>query len=174
MKDYNEPYKTEPIHVLIISDRLFDRAKSLAEYLRGTGNFKVIGLAENMQQAINLVQDCSFDYLIIAGYLKVERTYEVIAELQKQQKEFLTVQWAMIDSLITGFCQHYKIPLKFERTLPMPEFISFLNTHKNDPRPQCPEETQETKTISNQNISLFSLLKKVFRRISGSPSMLLL
>ena len=119
------------IHVLIISDRLLNQANALAKYLSSTGSINVVGLAENKQQALNIAKDYSFDYLIIAGYLKAERTYEVIAELQEQRKEFLSVQWAMLDPLITCFCQRYKIPLKFERTLPMADFVSFLNAHKN-------------------------------------------
>ena len=123
--------KNNQINALIISDRLLNQANALAKYLSSTGSINVVGLAENKQQALSIAQDFSFDYLIIAGYLKVERTYEVIAELQKQRKEFLPVQWAMLDSLITTFCQRYGIPLKFERTLPMADFVSFLNAHKN-------------------------------------------
>ncbi|MEL7658854.1 MAG: hypothetical protein AAGU75_23430, partial [Bacillota bacterium] len=72
----------------------------------------------------------SFDYLIIAGYLKSEYNYGVIAELQKQRKKFLPVQWAILDELIFTFCQRYKIPLKFERTLPMANFVSYLEQVK--------------------------------------------
>ena len=80
-------------------------------------------------------------YLIIAGYLKIEYNYSVIAELRRQNKAFIAVQWAIIESLINGFCQSYKIPLKFERTLPMADFVSFLDTHKNNPLPDFGEET---------------------------------
>jgi hypothetical protein len=128
------------IHVLIISDRLLNQANALAKYLSSTGCIHVVGLAENKQQALSIAKDHSFDYLIIVGYLKMEYTYEVIAELQKQQKEFLPVQWAILDSLIFTFCQRYKIPLKFERTLPITEFVSFLAAHKNDPRSHHIEE----------------------------------
>ena len=119
--------------VLIISDRLLDEAKVLAGYLRCTGLIDVVGIAKNKQQALSIAQKYAFDYLIIAGYLKIEYNYSVIAELQKQQKEFLPVQWAILDSLITTFCQRYKIPLRFERTLPMDDFVSFLNAHKKTP-----------------------------------------
>lgn len=119
------------IHVLIISDRLLNQANALANYLRSTGSIHVSGLAENKQQALRIAKDHSFDYLVIVGYLKMEYTYDVIAELQKQQKEFLPVQWAILDSLIATFCQRYQIPLKFERTLPMADFVSFLNAHKS-------------------------------------------
>lgn len=132
MQDNSYPFKNKKIHVLIISDRLLNQANALAKYLSSTGNINVVGLAENKQQALSIAKDHSFDYLIIVGYLKMEYTYEVIAELQKQQKEFLPVQWAILDSLIVTFCQRYKIPLKFERTLPITDFISFLNAHKND------------------------------------------
>lgn len=119
------------IHVLIISDRLLNQANALANYLCSTGSIHVIGLAENKQQALSIAKDHSFDYLVIVGYLKMEYTYNVIAELQKQQKEFLPVQWAILDSLIATFCQRYQIPLQFERTLPMADFVSFLNAHKS-------------------------------------------
>jgi len=123
--------KNNQIHVLIISDRLLNQANALANYLSSTGSIHVVGLAENKQQALSIAKDHSFDYLVIVGYLKMEYTYNVIAELQKQQKEFLPVQWAILDSLITTFCQRYRIPLQFERTLPMADFVSFLNAHKS-------------------------------------------
>jgi len=123
--------KDNQIHVLIISDRLLNQANALANYLSSTGSIHVIGLAENKQQALSIAKDHSFDYLVIVGYLKMEYTYNVIVELQKQQKEFLPVQWAILDTLITTFCQRYQIPLKFERTLPMADFVSFLNAHKS-------------------------------------------
>ncbi len=127
--------KSQKIRVLIISDRLSDRAKALAEYLRRTDRIDVVGLAENKQQALNIARSSAFDYLIIAGYLKAECNYDIIAELQEQQKEFLPVHWAILDSLIVHFCLYYNIPLKFERTLPMADFVGFLDAHKNDPVP---------------------------------------
>ena len=107
---------TNQIHVLIISDRLVDHARALTEYFRNIENINVIGFAENRQQVLQIAQDHPFKYLIIAGYLDKERNYEVIAELQQQQKRFLVVHWAMLDELIEYFCCRYKIPLKFERT----------------------------------------------------------
>lgn len=99
--------------------------------MSSTGNIHVVGLAENKQQALSIAKDHSFDYLVIVGYLKMEYTYNMIAELQTQQKEFLPVQWAILDPLIATFCQRYRIPLQFERTLPMADFVSFLNAHKS-------------------------------------------
>jgi ActR/RegA family two-component response regulator len=130
-RDYQD--NNEKISVLILSDRLSKQAKALAEYLRGTDTVHVVGLAEDRQQALGIAKEHTFEYLVIAGYLKAERTYEVIAELKGQQKKFIAVQWAMLDSLITGFCQRYKIPLKFERTKPMGDFVAFLEAHRNDP-----------------------------------------
>ena len=160
MTVYNDSLKSNPIHVLIISDRLLNQAKSLAEYLHSTENFNVIGLAENENHALELAQNHSFDYLIIAGYLQAERTYHVIAELQKQEKEFLPVQWAMLDPLITTFCQRYGIPLKFERTLPMVDFVSFLNAHKNDSISHGTGEAKNNtprpkKSVSNRSRKFF-------------------
>jgi hypothetical protein len=123
------------IKILILSDRLHDEAKVLAGYLRCTGGFEVAGIAGDRQQALKIAQKQVFDYLIIAGYLKIEYNYGVIAELQRQKREFVTIQWAILDSLITTFCQRYDIPLKFERTRPLADFVEFLSTHKNDPLP---------------------------------------
>ncbi len=139
MKEINYSLKSNQIRVLILSDRLLNEAKVLAGYLRCTGSIDVVGLAENKQQALRIAKYHSFDYLIIAGYLKREYTYGVIVELQQQQKEFLPVQWAILDSLINGFCQRYRISLKFERTRPMADFVSFLDAHKDDPIPSCME-----------------------------------
>jgi len=117
---------SKKVKVLIISDRLQYQAKALADYLSGTGNIDVIGLAESRQQALTIAEDHHIDFLIIAGYLKSEYNYSVIAELQKQRKNFLPVQWAILDELIFLFCQRYNIALKFERTLPMADFVSYL------------------------------------------------
>ena len=131
MKGSSNSKKSKKIHVLIISDRLLNQAKELAKGLSSTDSIHVVGLAENIQQALSIAKDHSFDYLIIVGYLKMEHTYDVIEQLQKQKNEFLPVQWAILDPLIFTFCQYYKIPLKFERTLPITDFASFLVAHKN-------------------------------------------
>jgi PleD family two-component response regulator len=135
MKENNDSYKGRKIRVLIISDRLFDRAQVLAEYLQSTGSIEVVGLAVDRRQALLIAQEHSFDYLIIAGYLKAEYSYSVISELQRQQRKFLSVQWSMLDSLIAAFCQRYRISLKFERTRSMEEFARFLEEHIDDPIP---------------------------------------
>lgn len=140
MKDHSCPLKRKKIRVLILSDRLLDEAKVLAGYLRCTGSFDVVGTARSRQQALTIAQEHSFDYLVIAGYLKSEYTYSVINELQKKQKDFLAVHWAILDSLITTFCQRYKIPLRFERTRSMEDFADFLEMHRNDPIPFYAEE----------------------------------
>ncbi|HML37939.1 MAG TPA: hypothetical protein PKA19_11055 [Bacillota bacterium] len=124
-----EKSKSYQIRVLIISDRLQSQAMALAKYLRDVGSIDVLGIAESRQQVLEIAQEHSFDYLIIAGYLRVEHTYGVIAELQREGKEFLTVQWAILDSLISDFCQRYGISLKFERTRPMEDFVKFLDVH---------------------------------------------
>lgn len=135
MHNHTDLSRCKKIRVLIISDRLFDQAKALAEYLCRTERIDVVGLAVNKQQVLRIAQENSFDYLVIAGYLKAEFTYGVITELQKQQKKFLAVQWSMLDSLITDYCERYKIPLKFERTRLMEDFVNFLEAHINDPIP---------------------------------------
>ncbi len=118
--------RSEKIKVIIISDRLLQEAKVLADYLTSTESIEVVGLAESKQEALSLAQDTTFDFLIIAGFLKPEQNYSVIAELQKQHKKFLPVQWAILDELIDTFCQRYKISLKFERTLKLADFVSYL------------------------------------------------
>lgn len=132
MKDNKSPIDSKKIRILIITDRLLKQASELADYLQGTGKIEVVGLAENKQQVLDISKDYDFDYLIIAGYLKSEYNYSVIAELQKQKKEFLPVQWAILDPLTSTFCLNYEIPLKFDRTLPMADFVRFLIAHKND------------------------------------------
>lgn len=118
--------KEKKIKVVILSDRLLDEAKVLAGYLRCTGRVEIVGIARNRRQVLSLVLNHTFDYLIIAGYLKVESTYNVIAELQLRQIKFLPVQWAILDELIFTLCHRYNISLKFDRTLPMMDFVSYL------------------------------------------------
>lgn len=164
MNNNNEPYKDKQIQVLIITDRLVDQAKVLAEYLQGTNNFEVVGLTENKQQALSIAEYNFFDYLIIAGYLKDETTYDVIAELQKRGKNFLVVQWSMIDSLITNLCLRYKIPLKFERTFPVEDIVRFLEVHKDDPIPSYQKDAQDNdQSLSIGSSVNKSILKKFLR-----------
>lgn len=115
-----------------MTDRLQDQANALAEFLKQSVFFEVVGFAENKQQVHSIAEYRNFDYLIIAGYLKNETNYHVIAELRKKFKRFQPVQWAINDSLINIFCLRYKIPLKFERTRPIEEFADFLKNHKYD------------------------------------------
>jgi hypothetical protein len=124
--------RDKKIKVLIISDRLQNQAKTLAEYLSHAEGIDVVGLAENRQQALSIARNHAFDYLIIAGYLKSEHNYLVIKELQEQRKMFLPVQWAILDDLIFTFCRRYNISLKFERTLPMADFVSYLEQVKSN------------------------------------------
>jgi hypothetical protein len=132
MEDKDIKRRSRLIRVLILSDRLEDQSKALASFLNGTETVEVIGIAEDKQQALDLAGKDNFDYLLIAGYLKKEYNYEVIEDLQRRGKKFLTVQWSILDPLIAEFCRRYKIPLKFERTLPMAEFVIFLEEHRHD------------------------------------------
>lgn len=119
--------------VLIISDRLMEQARVLEQYINNIEEFEVIGLAENKQNALQILKSQTLDYLIIAGYLKDWSNYSIIEHLQSLQYSFHIVHWAILDSLINTICMKYKIPLKFDRTLPLIEFIQFLKEHVNDP-----------------------------------------
>ena len=123
----------DDIKLLIISDRLQDKAKALAEYLCTLEGFKVLGIGAERQEVLEIADSSDFDYLIVAGYLRNERSYQVIQDLKKRSVRFLPVHWAMLDPLIDLFCSRYKIPLKFERTLPKKEFADFLIEHKKYP-----------------------------------------
>lgn len=143
-----EPYTNNQTKVLILSDRLLDRANELAEYLRSV-NIYVVALVENKQQALQAIQNQSIDYLIIAGFLKDESSYGVIEALRKQYLTFIPVHWAMLDSLINDFCIKYKIPLQFERTLPLKEFADYLQIHKNDKWSYCKKESNIVISYKN-------------------------
>lgn len=122
---------SELTRVLIISDRLIDCAKALSNFLI-TAGISVVGVVENKQQVLKTTESQPIDYLIIAGYLNDTRNYEVIEELRHQYKPFIPIQWAILDSLITSYCFQYRIPLKFDRTLPLNDFVMFLEEHKED------------------------------------------
>lgn len=132
--EVNNPDNSSLIRVLIISDRLPERVNELEDYFKNKEKFEVAGIAEDKEEALSIARNHNFEYLIIAGYLKDERNYTLIEELKKMHKNFLTVQWSMIDSLIISFCIRYKIPLKFERTLPLDDFADFLMQHKKSIR----------------------------------------
>ena len=130
MKENSCPSENRKIRVLIISDRLTDEAKVLAGYLQCSGVIEVVGVARNRQQALGIAQENDFDYLIIAGYLRIEHNYGVIAELAKTAKGVSDrsvgdARSADFNLLPDGMT----IPLKFERTLPLEAFIRFLDAH---------------------------------------------
>lgn len=105
-----------------------DRAKELANYLSSSG-VQVVALVTSKDQAL-AYSNQQIDFLVIVGYLKIKQNYEVIEEYRKRKIPFTAVHWAMLDSLITYYCNLYKIPLRFDRTLPMSDFLSFLVQHR--------------------------------------------
>ncbi len=128
MIENNTYVDTQKLKVLILSDRLLERAKELSDYLCLAG-IHVVGLVENKEQALKMA-DVVIDFLIIAGYLKNLQSYEVIKELTKRQKAFKTVHWAMLDELIIYYCNQFKIPLMFERMQPMSDFVDYLQENR--------------------------------------------
>lgn len=160
--DENNPYMQNKIRVLIISDRLMDRAIELSNYLCSAG-IHIVGLVKNKEQALEMI-DQVIDFLIIAGYLENQQGYEVINEYRKRHKIFTAVHWAMLDSLISSYCFEYKIPLMFERTRPMSDFVVYLQEHK----PSCialtneeiPATSDENEQSGKQQHTLFERLKK--------------
>jgi hypothetical protein len=103
-------------------------AQKLADYLTSAG-IQVAALATSKEQAL-MFCDERIDFLIIAGYLKDRNNYGVIEECRSRRLPAIAVQWAMLDALISDYCRTYKIPLRFERTLPMDEFVLFLWRHR--------------------------------------------
>ncbi len=123
-----EAKNTSPLCVLILSDRLFDYAQRLANCLALAG-IQVVALVTSKEQALMFCNE-RIDFLIIAGYLKDRNNYEVIKECKNRRLPAIAVQWAMLDALISDYCRTYKIPLQFERTLPIDKFILFLWQHR--------------------------------------------
>lgn len=119
-----------PIKVLILSDRLIDYALKLADYLTSVG-LHVIDLTTTKEEALRYCNE-HIDFLIIAGYLKDTNNYGVIHELNNRKLPVVPVIWAILDALIISHCNLYRIPLRFERTLPMSDFVTFL-------KEQCPK-----------------------------------
>lgn len=105
-----------------------DDAQKLADYLASAG-IQVAALATSKEQALMFCVE-RIDFLIIVGYLKDRNNYGVIEECRSRRLPTIAVQWAMLDALISDYCRTYKIPLRFERTLPMDEFVLFLWQHR--------------------------------------------
>ncbi len=124
----SEVKNTSPLCVLILSDRLLDYAQRLADYLASAG-IQVVALTMSKEQAL-MFCDERLDFLIIAGYLKDRKNYGVIEECRSRRLTAIAVQWAMLDALISDYCNMFKIPLRFKRTLPMDEFVLFLQQHR--------------------------------------------
>ncbi|WP_027399225.1 hypothetical protein [Anaerovorax odorimutans] len=133
----------DPISILIISDRLIDQAKKLADYLSSMG-VQIVALVSDKEKALSYLNQ-KFDFLVIVGYLKNRNSYEIIEESKKYKASFIAVHWAILDEIISKYCRIYKIPLLFERTLPMSEFLSFLKLHRNDKKILIIKERNELK-----------------------------
>ncbi len=162
----NNPLIQPQIRVLIISDRLIDQAKKLSDYFCSVG-IHVIGLVETEEQALKLA-DQAIDFLIIAGYLRNEESYDIIKEYRNRRKIFYTVHWAMLDSLISGLCSRYEIPLRFERTLPISEFTAFLQQHRpiqSDFHYEELEAKDNHETVSKKPHTLSQKPKSLSRKI---------
>lgn len=117
------------INVLILSDRLMDNAQKLSDYLILAG-IQVIALTTTKEQALKFCNE-KIDFLIIVGYLRDSRNYGIIEELKVQKNSCIAVHWAILDGLIKIYCNQYKIPLQFDRTLPMADFVLFLEQHSS-------------------------------------------
>lgn len=151
-----EVKNTSSLRVLILSDRLIEKAQDLADYMTSTG-VQVVALTTSKEQAL-IFCDERIDFLIIAGYLKNRQNYGIIEECRNRRLPVIAVQWAMLDSLISDYCRTYKIPLRFERTLPMDEFILFLRQH----RPSHMILPYEDKSAIQQNCKPTDKHKEVF------------
>ena len=145
-----------PLRVLILSDRLMDNAQKLADYLTSTG-VQVVALTTSKEHAL-MFCDERIDFLIIAGYLKDQQNYGVIEECRNRRLYAIPVIWAMQDALISGHCSMYRIPLRFERTLPMCDFMLFLQLN----RPSHMALPYEEKQAIQQNCKPTDKHKEIF------------
>jgi hypothetical protein len=114
--------------VLILSDRLMDNARKLSDYLTGVG-VKVIALAETKGEAMRFCDE-RINFLIIVGYLENKYNYGIIEEFKERKLSCIPVQWAILDGLIEIYCKQFRIPLQFDRTLPMSEFVKYLEENR--------------------------------------------
>lgn len=130
------------IEVLLLSDRLVNTAIVLSDQLRQNG-VSVLGVAQNKEELHTLMDAKEIGYIIIVGYLSDVKLYEELRDLREVNQRITTVQWAMLDSLISTYCCEYRIPLKFERTLPVESFVEFLEKHKDDYRRRIQKDCEE-------------------------------
>jgi len=148
MSNKQQNMETE-INLLILSDRLIDCAKELENYICSfSENINVLGIATNRLEVMQLAENMPVDYLIIAGYLKNIHSYDIVHELW-EEKSCISVHWAMLDTLIIKLCSKYKIPLMFDRTLPIADFITYLKAHKND-KSMYTEEPLNSSTLKSE------------------------
>lgn len=112
-------------NILILSDRLVFLASELLLCIEEISDANMIGLVSDytdMKEFMN----CDIDYLIIVGYLKNEDNYIIIDKLRKKNENLKTIQWAIIDNIITYNSMKYKIRYQFDRMKPVNEFVNYL------------------------------------------------
>lgn len=159
----SEKENSVTINVLILSDRLMEDARKLSDYLAEAG-IRVIALVSTKEQALEFCE-VNIDFLIIVGYLEERQNYGIIEEFKTRKNYCIPVQWAILDGLIKMYCSQYRIPLQFERTLPMSDFVLFLEQHHNFIIPI--EENEEESIVKiNPVKDSWSIWKQLKRVIS--------
>ena len=118
--------------VLILTDRLQLPVKELVEYLRKNTAIRIRGVESESEGVLHVARENQIDFLIIAGFLRNEKTYEVLYELDEIQNNYLEVHWAAISPTIFDHKQTYHIRANFDRFRPCEEFVGFLEKMYRD------------------------------------------
>jgi len=112
--------------VLILTDRLQFEVNDLTKYLRDNTAIRILDVVNDSESVLRVARENHIDFLIIAGFLRNEKTYEVLYELDEIQNNYMEVHWAAVSPTIFDHKQTYHIRANFDRFRPCEEFVGFL------------------------------------------------
>jgi len=115
------------INVLMITDRLHGCANGLKEYLLNSDDIKV-DLVNTLTDATKILYKKPVDFLIIVGYLRNSRAYEVVQEFKRINKYSSVIIYARADGIINDVRVKYGITFVYDRKKPIEDFVSFMSS----------------------------------------------
>jgi len=113
------------IKVLLMTDRLHGCAAGLKEYLENSTDITV-SLVNGLDGAAKAIRTKHIEFLIIIGYLRSKRNYEVVQYFKRVNPYSSVIIYAHTDGCINNERLTYGITFTYHRKEPVGDFISFM------------------------------------------------
>jgi len=159
------------INVLLISDRLYGCAKGLKEYLQNSTDItaEYVDLVKaSSDDAIKLITEKPFDFLIIVGHLQDDSKYSIVKHFQSVNKYSCVAFYALYTALILNLSKTYGIDDLYDREKPLDELLASMR-RTYDMKQFRKEEAQkgingDEQEQPKQPTGFLALLRRFFLR----------